>query len=64
LIKHLKFKYKSEHGEFATSSSTSTLQQTLQQTFSRQEKMSKDNPRAIKITEMLTQFIVLDNKPL
>lgn len=44
--------------------SSSTRQPTLQQTFARQEKMPRDIPRAIKITEVLTQFIILDDQPL
>ncbi len=64
MIKHLKLKHKSEHGEFAASSNVSTQQPTLKQTFARREKMTRDNPRAKKITEVLTQFIVLDDKPL
>ncbi|XP_073470760.1 zinc finger BED domain-containing protein 4-like [Aquarana catesbeiana] len=65
LIKHLKLKHKSEHGEFtAIGSSSSTQQPTLQQTFARREKLSRDNPRAVQITEALTQFIILDDQPL
>ncbi|XP_053571558.1 uncharacterized protein LOC128661312 [Bombina bombina] len=64
LIKHLKLKHKSEHGEFATLASSSTHQPTLQQTLARREKLSRDNPRAVKITEALTQLIILDDQPL
>ncbi len=64
MIKHLKLKHKSEHGEFAASSNVNTQQPTLQQTFARREKMTRDNPRAKQITEVLTQFIVLDDQPL
>ncbi len=64
MIKHLKLKHKSEHGEFAASSNVSTQQPTLQQTFARREKMTRDNPRVKQITEVLTQFIVLDDQPL
>uniref|UniRef100_A0A8C5PW74 BED-type domain-containing protein n=1 Tax=Leptobrachium leishanense TaxID=445787 RepID=A0A8C5PW74_9ANUR len=63
LIKHLKLKHKSEYGEFAAGSS-STQQPTLQETLARRQKLARDNPRAIKITEVLTQFIVLDDQPL
>ncbi|PIO29669.1 hypothetical protein AB205_0145900, partial [Aquarana catesbeiana] len=65
LIKHLKLKHKSEHGEFtAIGSSSSTQQPTLQQTFARREKLLRDHPRAVQITEALTQFIILDDQPL
>ncbi len=59
IIKHLKLKHKSEHGEFAASSNVSTQQPTQQQTIARREKITRDNPRAKQITEVLTQFIVL-----
>uniref|UniRef100_A0A8C5MY44 BED-type domain-containing protein n=1 Tax=Leptobrachium leishanense TaxID=445787 RepID=A0A8C5MY44_9ANUR len=68
LIKHLKMKHKAEYGEFVEASNSnagrSTQQLTLQETFSRREKMARENPRAVKITEALSQFIVLDDQPL
>ncbi|KAM4795879.1 zinc finger BED domain-containing protein 4-like [Rhinophrynus dorsalis] len=65
LIKHLRLKHQSEHAEFVKGTSGSSQQQlTLQQTLARREKMSKENPRAIKITEALVHFIVLDDQPL
>lgn len=64
LIKHLKMKHKTEHGEFTAVTSSCTQQLTLQQTLARHEKFSMDNPRAKKISEVVTQFIVLDDQPL
>lgn len=64
LIKHLKMKHKTEHGEFTAVTSSCTQQLTLQQTLARREKFSMDNPRAKKISEVVTQFIVLDDQPL
>lgn len=61
-MKHLKAKHKSEHDEF--SASCSMQQPTSQQTLARWEKMLSDNPRAVKITAALTQYIVLDDQPL
>ncbi len=62
MIKHLKLKHKSEHGEFAASSNVSTQQPTLQQTFARWEKMTRDNSRAKKITEVLRSLLLTINR--
>lgn len=36
----------------------------LQQTLARQEKMSRDNPRAVKITQAIIEYIALIDQPL
>ncbi len=62
LIQHLKSQHKAEYKEFTCD--TDKLQQTLQQTLAKREKMSRDNPRAIKITDALAEYIALDDQPL
>ncbi|XP_038157148.1 zinc finger BED domain-containing protein 4-like [Cyprinodon tularosa] len=63
LIKHLKTQHDAEYKEF--SHSGGKLQQpTLPQMLKKREKMSRDNPHAMKITEALTQYIALDDQPL
>ncbi|XP_023662393.2 zinc finger BED domain-containing protein 4-like [Paramormyrops kingsleyae] len=62
LIKHLKSQHDNEYKEF-THASKST-QPTLQQTLVRREKMSRDNPRAVKITQAIIEYIALSDQPL
>lgn len=57
-------KHKTEHGEFTAVTSSCPQQLTLQQTLVRCENFSMDNPSAKKISEVVTQFIVLDDQPL
>lgn len=64
LIKHLKNQHDAEFKQFANASASSGKQPTLRQTLEKREKMSRDNPRAVKITEALTHFIALDDQPL
>lgn len=63
LIKHLKNRHNADYQKF-TKASHRLSQPTLPQTLSRREKMLRDNPRAVKISAALTQFIALDDQPL
>ena len=62
LIKHLKSQHDAEYKEFTRD--TDKRQPTLQQTLAKREKMSRDNPRAVKITDALAEYIALDDQPL
>lgn len=63
LIKHLRTHHKPEYADFAKANAK-PQQPTLTQVLEKREKMSRENPRAVKITEALTHFIALDDKPL
>ncbi|KAL1249064.1 hypothetical protein QQF64_022382 [Cirrhinus molitorella] len=63
LIKHLKTHHSAKYTEF-TNASAKPQQRSLTEVFQKREKLSKDNPRSIKITEALTHFIALDDQPL
>ncbi|XP_067283555.1 zinc finger BED domain-containing protein 4-like [Pseudorasbora parva] len=62
LIKHLKSQHDNEYKEFTHASKPT--QPTLQQTLARREKMSRDNPRAVKITQAIIEYIALSDQPL
>lgn len=62
LLKHLKAKHPAEYREFT--STTVERQPTLEQMLAKREKMSRDNPRALKITDALAEYIALDDQPL
>ncbi|KAK0142029.1 Zinc finger BED domain-containing protein 4 [Merluccius polli] len=62
LIKHLKTHHSAEYTQFANAKVT--RQPTLTQVLQKREKMSRDNPRALKITEGIAYFIALDDQPL
>ncbi|XP_073722443.1 zinc finger BED domain-containing protein 4-like [Misgurnus anguillicaudatus] len=62
LIKHLKTHHSAEYAQF--SKAKATQQPTLTQVLQKREKMSRDNPRALKITEGIAYFIALDDQPL
>lgn len=63
LIKHLKTHHGDQYAEF-TQASSRQKQPTLNEVLLKREKMSKDSPRAKKITEALTQYIALDDQPI
>ncbi len=63
MIKHLRTHHNPEYTELAKANAK-PQQPTLTQVFEKQEKMSRENPRAVKITEALTHFIALDDQPL
>ncbi|RXN38504.1 zinc finger BED domain-containing 4-like protein [Labeo rohita] len=62
LIKHLKSQHDNEYKEFTQAPKPTQL--TLQQTLARREKMSRDNPRAVKITQAIIEYIALSDQPL
>ncbi|XP_035772202.1 uncharacterized protein LOC118455981 [Neolamprologus brichardi] len=62
LIKHLKSQQDNEYKEFTHASRPT--QPTLQQTLARREKMSRDNLRAVKITQAIIEYIALSDQPL
>ncbi|XP_067303799.1 zinc finger BED domain-containing protein 4-like [Pseudorasbora parva] len=62
LIKHLKSQHDNEYKEFTHTSKPT--QPTLQQTLARREKMSRDNPHAVKITQAIIEYIALSDQPL
>lgn len=62
LIKHLKSQHDAEYKKFTRD--TNKRQPTLQQTLAKREKMSRDNPRVVKITDALAEYIALDDQPL
>ena len=64
MIKHQKNYHSAKYTEFTNASGARLKQPTLTDVFQKREKMSKDNSRAIKITEALTHFITLDDQPL
>ncbi len=66
LIKHLQKHHAKEHEEFAQikRKKDESKQLTLTDAFQRQEKLSNQNPKAVKITEKVLEFIVLDDQPL
>ena len=60
LIKHLRTHHKPEYTDFAKANVNAKPQwPTLTQVLEKREKMSRDNPRAVKI-----HFIALDDQPL
>ena len=63
LIKYLRTHHKPEYTDFAKTNAK-PQQPTLTQVLEKQEKMSRENQRAVKITETLTHFIALDDQPL
>jgi len=63
LIKHLKTHHSAEYSQFRKAKPT-PQQPTLTQVLQKREKMSRDNPRAQKITEGIAYFIALDDQPL
>lgn len=63
LIKHLRTHHAQEYTEFAKANARPE-QPTLTQVLEKRQKMSRENPRAVKITEALTHFIALDDQPL
>ncbi|XP_026087257.1 zinc finger BED domain-containing protein 4-like [Carassius auratus] len=63
LIKHLKTHHSAEYTQFSQAKQA-TQQPTLTQVLQKREKMSRDNPRALKITEGIAYFIALDDQPL
>lgn len=66
LIKHLRKHHPKEHDEFLALSrgKAPSRQESLQQAFERQGKLSPDNVKAKEITEKVLHFIVLDDQPL
>ncbi len=66
LIKHLQKHHAKEHEEFAQikRKKDESKQLTLTDAFQRQVKLSNQNPKAVKITEKVLEFIVLDDHPL
>ncbi|KAI2668488.1 Zinc finger BED domain-containing protein 4 [Labeo rohita] len=62
LIKHLKSQHDNEYKEFTLA--PKPTQPTLQQTLARREKMSRDNPRAVKITQAIIEYTALSDQPL
>ncbi|XP_077101521.1 zinc finger BED domain-containing protein 4-like [Siphateles boraxobius] len=62
LIKHLKSQHDNEYKEFTHASKPT--QPTLQKTLARRDNMSRDNPRAVKITQAIIEYIALSDQPL
>ncbi|KAI2649262.1 Zinc finger BED domain-containing protein 4 [Labeo rohita] len=68
LIKHLKTRHPVEHDGYTKARTEKDepcqTQQTLEASFKQREKFSQDSQRAIKITDRIIEFIVLDDQPL
>ncbi|CAI5676938.1 unnamed protein product [Oreochromis niloticus] len=63
LIKHMRTHHALEYTEFAKANARPE-QPTLTQVLEKRQKISRENPRAVKITEALTHFIAPDDQPL